>query len=68
MKEPGGTETWCLLSSTDSALHFELLQPLGVLKAGGGGGEEQAGKQCQDEDKPLGIHREGTGVEVLASK
>jgi len=64
------------LPSTKGAIvirtpRLELLQPLdrcGVSASHGcsGGHEEHACQQGQDEDEPLGVHRESSGVEVEA--
>ena len=65
MKGAEETRTSCLLS------RLELLQPLDRCGAStdhgrGRGHEEQAGQQCQGEDEPLGIHGEGSSVQVKA--
>ena len=59
------TRTSCLLSS------LELLQPLDRCGAStnhgrGRGHEEHAGQQRQGKDERLGIHGEGSGVQVEA--
>lgn len=46
-----------------STSRFELLQPLdrcvvSIRHGCGGGHEEQAGQQSENEDEPLGVHRE----------
>lgn len=66
-----GTGISCLRSGLDviaiaATFHLELLQPLGGFRAfvdwHGGGHEEHARQQGEDEEEPLGVHGEDRGV------